>query len=315
MFDVPFLYGGGWNATADRGADPVIVLSKRENEIQFGGINSVGRTVRWNDFEFRVVGVLADWSPRPKFYDLNNGAFNMPEDAYIPLGWTEILQRPPKDGNHSCWRVEMGHSFQDYLNADCVWLQAWVELPGARSRERMQTFIDGYWEQQRKAGRFQRPRNNRLTNVGQWLTDQRVVGTDSRLLVGMSFAFLIVCLINTVGLLLAKFLKGAPLAGIRRALGASRRQVFAQHLVETGVLAGAGSLLGLGLAALGLWGLHTLYSVLGDFGAGRGAQLARFDTASVVIAVVLAVFAALLAGLYPAWRVGRLPPAIYLKSQ
>jgi putative ABC transport system permease protein len=314
MFDVPFLYGHGWNAS-DRSADPVIVLSKRENDLLFGGVNSVGRTVRWNDFELRIVGVLGDWFPRPKFYDLTVGAFDAPEDAYIPLGWTEVLQRPPKDGSHQCWRVTAGHSFEDYLNADCVWLQMWVELPDARSRERMQAFLDGYWLQQRKAGRFQRPRNNRLTNVSQWLVDQGVVGTDSRLLVGMAFAFLTVCLINTVGLLLAKFLNGAGLTGIRRALGASRRQVFMQHLVETGILAGTGAVLGLALAALGLWGLRTLYSIAAESGAGGYQELARFDISSVVIAVALAVVAALGAGVYPAWRVGRLPPAVYLKTQ
>jgi putative ABC transport system permease protein len=316
MFDVPFLYGSGWHATADRGADPVMVLSKRENEILFGGINSVGRTIRWNDFEFRVVGVLDDWSPQPKFFDLNNGPFNSPEDVYIPLGWTEILQRPPRDGSHSCSRnPQKDDSFQGYLNADCVWLQMWVELPDARSRERMQAFLDGYWAEQRKAGRFQRPRNNRLTDVGQWLADQQVVGTDDRLLVGMAFAFLMVCLINTVGLLLAKFLSSAALTGIRRALGASRLQVFTQHLVETGLLAAAGALLGLALAALGLWGLRTLYSVEAQLGYGNPQELARFDGATVVIAVTLAVVAALAAGWYPAWRVGRLPPAVYLKSQ
>ena len=32
-------------------------------------------------------------------------------------------------------------------------------------------------------------------------------------------------------------------------------------------------------------------------------------------ALLLAVLATLAAGLYPAWRVGRLPPAKYLKSQ
>jgi ABC-type lipoprotein release transport system permease subunit len=35
----------------------------------------------------------------------------------------------------------------------------------------------------------------------------------------------------------------------------------------------------------------------------------------VAATVALAVLAALAAGLYPAWRVGRLPPAVYLKSQ
>ena len=44
MFDVPFQYGGGWSAEADRGPEPVLVLSKATNEKLFGGINSVGRT-------------------------------------------------------------------------------------------------------------------------------------------------------------------------------------------------------------------------------------------------------------------------------
>jgi putative ABC transport system permease protein len=86
------------------------------------------------------------------------------------------------------------------------------------------------------------------------------------MLVGLAFAFLAVCLINTVGLLLAKFLNGAPLTGIRRALGASQRQIFAQHMVETGLLAAAGAILGLALGALGLWAMRTLYSVAAQFG-------------------------------------------------
>jgi putative ABC transport system permease protein len=84
-----------------------------------------------------------------------------------------------------------------------------------------------------------------------------------------------------------------------------------QHLIETGVLAVAGALLGLVLAALGLWSMRTLYSI---YGPGREA-LARFDVYSIVIAIALAGVAALAAGLYPAWRVGRLPPAVYLKNQ
>ena len=262
MFDVPFLYGGGWRAAADSAAEPVIVLSKKENEILFGGINSVGRTIRWNDLEFRIVGVLDDWFPHPKFYDLTGDSFAAPEDTYHPLR----LDRGAPDGSRPTATTTAGASsrsntFKDYLNADCVWIQMWVELPDARARERMQTFIDSYWAEQRKAGRFERPRNNRLTDVKQWLVDQQVVENDDRILVGLAFAFLAVCLINTVGLLLAKFLNGAALTGVRRALGASRRQMFIQHMVETGLLAGAGALLGLVLAAVGLWGLRTLYAV------------------------------------------------------
>jgi len=314
MFDAPFLYGSGWAAAADRPAQPVIVLSRQENEKIFGGLNSVGRTLRWNDHEFRVIGVLNDWFPVPRFYDLENGPFSPSEAAFIPFGWAAEMELPA-EGNMDCWRPEKVDTYKDLLASDCIWLQMWVELPDAASRERMQTFMDGYWAEQRKAGRFERPRDNRLTNVGDWLKDQKVVASDNRVLVGLAFAFLAVCLINTVGLLLAKFLNGAPITGVRRALGASQRQVFMQHLVEVGTVCLAGSLLGLGLAALGLRVLQHMYATA-RFGRPGGYQeLMHLDTAALVWALLLAVLATLAAGMYPAWRVGRLAPARYLKSQ
>ncbi|MFL6605113.1 MAG: ABC transporter permease [Steroidobacteraceae bacterium] len=319
MFDVPFLYGNGWDSGADQGAAPVIVISKEQNEKLFGGINSVGRTIRWDDREFRIVGVLDHWSPIPRFYDLNNGAFSTPDDVYIPFGWTRVLGQYPNGGNSDCWKPEKLNTFEDYLASDCVWTQMWVELPNSATHERMQALLDGYWAEQRKTGRFQRPRNNHLTNVGQWLKDQGVVQNDNRMLVGIAFAFLAVCLLNTVGLLLAKFINAAAIAGVRRALGASRRQIFLQHLVEVGVLAATGAVLGLCLGALGLWGVHALYITNGAVGTAENSggyqQLTHFDTSSIFWAVLLAMISALAAGLYPAWRVGRVAPAVYLKSQ
>jgi putative ABC transport system permease protein len=165
-------------------------------------------------------------------------------------------------------------------------------------------------------GRFTRPaERSRLYNVDEWLNVHDVAGTDNRILLGLAGAFLIVCLINTVGLLLAKFMKSAPIAGVRRALGASRREIFLQHLTEVGVLSAAGALLSLALGWLGMWGLRALHN-LGTFDSPEGPpDLARIDTTSVAAAVTLAVAATLVAGLYPAWRAGRLNPAAYLKSQ
>jgi putative ABC transport system permease protein len=314
MFEAPFLYGGGWSATADKPPQPVIVLSRAENDKLFGGANSVGRTLRWNDHEFRIVGVLDDWFPRPRYYDLNGGNFQEPDAAYIPYGWGSELELQNQEEN-DCWRPEKLDTFRDYEASDCVWQQMWVELPDARSRERFQSFMDGYWAEQRKAGRFERPRNNRLTNVAQWLRDQKVVDNDNRVLVGLAFAFLALCLINTVGLLLAKFLNGAAVTGIRRALGASRRQIFIQHLIEVGALSVLGALLGLALAALGLAAVHHMYAAAHLGRRGGYQELMHFDVVGVAWALVLAVAATLAAGLYPAWRIGRLSPAVYLKSQ
>jgi putative ABC transport system permease protein len=314
MFDVPFKYGHGWNATADDGPEPVIVISKEVNDKFFAGENSVGRTIRWNDRPFRIVGVLDFWQPAPKFYDLNNGQFDASENAFIPFRWVETLELEAH-GNVNCWKPENLTTFKQFLNSECVWLQMWVQLPDEASRARMQTLLESYWDEQHKLGRFPRKRNNRLTDVDQWLLDQHVVQSDNRVLVGLAFAFLAVCLINTVGLLLAKFLNGAALAGVRRALGASRRALFTQHMVEVGLIAVTGAALGLGLAWLGLRGVRALSATSTVFNKAGIQALAHVDASSLVSAVVLALVATFVAGLYPAWRIGRVSPAVYLKNQ
>lgn len=315
MFDVPFQFGGGWNRQADRGPEPVLVLSQEMNQKIFGGANSVGRTIRWNDREFRIVGVLDEWQPLPKYYDLNNGSFDSTEHVFIPWGWAEALELQSY-GNMNCWKPEDVSSYKALLGTECVWIQAWVELPDASSRTRMQTFMDAHAANERRAGRFQRPNNNRLTDVGQWLKDQEVVQSDNRVLVGLSFAFLTVCLINTVGLLLAKFLNAASISGVRRALGARRRDLFMQHMVEVGVVAAVGATLGLALGALGLRGFRQLYTLGAGFNRSGGLQaLAHIDVSSVLIAISLAVVATFAAGMYPAWRIGRIEPSRYLKNQ
>src|SRR5881275_1327995 len=89
---------------------------------------------------------------------------------------------------------------------------------------------------------------NRLFNVNEWLEYTHVVGKDSKLQTWLAFGFLVLCLVNTVGLLLAKFSVRAAEIGVRRALGASRGEIFHQCLIETSVVGLVGGLLGLLLA-------------------------------------------------------------------
>jgi putative ABC transport system permease protein len=313
MFDVPFQYGGTWTDAADTGPEPVLVISRKLNEKLFNGENSVGKRIRWNDNEFRIIGVRDHWNPLPTFYDVNNGSLEESEDVYMPFGWNRALEILSA-GNTNGWKPEDIETYEQFLNSENVWIQMWVELPDAAARDRFQAFIDNYAQEQKQAGRYQRPLNNRLTPVDQWLKDQNVVGNDDRVLVGLAFAFLAVCLLNTVGLLLAKFLNNAPITGVRRALGASRRQIFMQHLVEVGVISSLGAVLGLILGGLLLLGLKALYTFDPTEGGGTQA-IAHVDIGSVVTALALALFATVAAGLYPAWRIGRIPPASYLKAQ
>jgi len=116
-----------------------------------------------------------------------------------------------------------------------------------------------------------------------------------------------VCLLNTVGLLLAKFMRRGGEIGVRRALGASRRAIFGQCLVEAGTVGLAGGVLGLVLAWLGLWAVRQQPTSYAD--------LAHLDPAMLATTFVLAVAASVLAGLVPAWHACQVTPAIQLKSQ
>lgn len=312
MFDVPFLYGQGWDAAADAGPQPVVVISHETNEKVFGGENSVGRMLKLGKVEYRVVGVLRPWAPSPKFFDLNNGSFEDPEDAYVPFGWGKALELPVY-GNTNCWKPEAGDGYQDFLNSECVWLQFWAELPTQAARDEYQAFVDNYARSQKAVGRFQRPLNNRLYDVDQWLDRNEVVRKDNRVLIGIALLFLAVCLVNVVGLLLAKFLNAAPLTGLRRALGASRKDIIRQHMVEVLLIGLTGGVLGLLLAVGGLAGIRSIYD--SDFNGGSYERLTQIDPVVVLITLGLSLVAGAVAGLYPAWRIGRTAPAIYLKTQ
>lgn len=312
MFDVPFEYGSGWDAAADRGPQPVIVLSHETNDKVFGGGNSVGRTLKLGTIEYRVIGVLQPWAPSPKFFDLNNGAFEDPEDGYIPFGWGRQLEMPVY-GNTNCWKSETQNSYEDFLNSECVWLQVWADLPTVADREKFQSFLDNYARSQKAAGRMQRPLSNRLYDVDQWLDRNEVVQRDNRVLIGIALLFLGVCLVNVVGLLLAKFLNAAPLTGLRRALGASRRDIVRQHMTEVLVIGVAGGAVGLLFALAGLAGIRAIYG--SDFNRASYERLTEIDPVVVIVSFALALLAGAIAGLYPSWRIGRVAPAVYLKTQ
>ncbi|HEY1772077.1 MAG TPA: ABC transporter permease [Gammaproteobacteria bacterium] len=307
MFEAPFEFGDPWSKEADDSAQQVVVLSHEENEKLFGDVNSVGKEIVLNNRRFQIVGVLKHWAPSPKFYDLNNGSFDDPEDVFVPLNLVNPMQLH-NNGSNSCWdSATRDNSFEGHLNSDCVWLQYWVELPTLADRDAYHDFLDGYVQEQKKMGRFPRPLNNRLNDVMQWLTYNEVVSKDSESLAALSFMFLAVCMLNTIGLILAKFLRRSGEIGLRRAVGASRMALFRQYLVETGVIGVSGGLLGIPLAWVLLIGVRHLID-----GSDHYTHL---DWTMVGVGLLLAIVASMLAGLYPAWRVVRIPPAIYLKVQ
>lgn len=302
MFGVPFQYGHAWGASEDAASADVVVISSKLNDKLFGGRDSSGRMLRVEGHALRIIGVLGDWRPNPHFYDLNVKNYGGSEGVYLPLSASQDLHLAHL-GGADCW----GNGGADATpTAPCVWLQFWVQLDTPPQAAAYRQFLIHYSQEQKSLGRFQRPPNVRLRNLMQWLDYEHVVPGDVRLQTWLALGFLLVCLVNTVGLMLAKFLRRSAELGVRRALGASRRALFMQLLVESGVIGLAGGLGGLLLAYLGLWLVRRQPS---DY-----APLAHLDGAMLLMTFLLAVGASLLAGGLPAWRACRIAPGLQLKS-
>ncbi|HEX5952495.1 MAG TPA: ABC transporter permease [Rhodanobacteraceae bacterium] len=305
MFGAPFLYGHGWSNTDDESHVRDVVITRKLDDKLFNGANSVGRTLRIGDTTFRIVGVLDGWRPNPHFYDLNTGSYDYYEQVFMPLQ-TALELHYDHNGSNDCWANGTGGAGGVYPSDTCVWMQFWVELDGPAKAAAYKQFLIHYSDEQRALGRFQRAPNVQLRNLMQWLDYNGVVPNDVRLQAWLAFGFLLVCLVNTVGLMLAKFLRRAGELSVRRAMGASRRTLFAQLLTESGLVGIAGGTGGLLLALFGLWLVRRRPS---DY-----AALAHLDPAMLVVTFALALGASLLAGMFPALRACNVAPAFHLKS-
>ena len=313
MFAVPFAFGGPWTAEDDEKHARVAVISADLNQKLFGGKDSVGRTLRIRDADVRIVGVLGPWRPSPQFHTLAGGNFSQGDTASF-YGKAEDVMVPFQtgleinDGHFAQFTCNSLPAVPGHLqNSDCVWLQLWVELGSAAKAADYRRFVSDYAAQQKALGRIAFPENARLLSLMQWLDYNRVVPRDVRLQSWLALAFLLICLFNTVGLLLAKFLRRGSEIGVRRALGASRRDIFTQCLVEAGTVGLAGGIIGLGLSLLGLWAVRQQ--------PASYAELAHLDLGMLLLTFILAIVASVLAGLLPAWRAMQVTPAIQLKSQ
>lgn len=308
MFEVPFQQDGRshpWSRAENDAGARVVVLSEQVALRLFGTTDVVGRRILLDQHAFLITGVTKRWRPQPRFYDIS---FNLPipfsshDTIFVPFSTATALLDGPPAGIPVCPRDRSGRSpvprnQEEYLASECIWTQLWVELPTEADRKQFDAWLRHYAAAQRSSGRFDWLPTARLRNVRETLVAYSVIPDEYRVAALLAFGFLVACLINAIGLMAARFQRRAGELVLRRALGASRRSLFAQCLTETALLGALGGMGGLLLLALGLWVQGRMMA--GTFG------LAVHDARLVLLAVLLAVAGAVLAGLYPAWRASR----------
>lgn len=122
--------------------------------------------------------------------------------------------------------------------------------------------------------------------------------TFTALLVGLGSVALLVGAVGIANIMIMAVLERRSEIGLRRALGATRRHIRTQFLIEAMMLSGTGGLIGVALGT----------GITAAFATNRGWPV-TMPPEALAAAIILAIVVGVLAGIYPSNRAARLQPA------
>ena len=265
LFGLPMQLGPGFTPDQFVNNDkaPTVILSHRFWAGSFGSDpRVVGKTIRMIDGPLQIVGVAARDMDVPRGVDM----------------WVNMHQDPDSTN----------HSFDGYLRI----------RPGTREELLLSSMATSI---QRLGKEFPGPEGNRAFIVAP-LVDSLVGDLRPILIIVLSATALLLVLacVNVTNLLLARAYRRSREIAIRAAVGATGRRIATQLLIESVVLAGAGTIAGLAVAYAGV-------RLLLLYGAARLPRLEEvaFDSPVLLFAIAMLVISALGVGLAPALQLAR----------
>jgi len=90
--------------------------------------------------------------------------------------------------------------------------------------------------------------------------------------------------------------------GIRKSLGARRRDVLWQFVIESGVMAATGGVIGILLAAIVSWVVNHFFT-------------SSMPLSAILVGIALSTSVGLFFGIYPAWKAAQLDPIEALRTE
>lgn len=273
------LAAGRWLAPADSATlAPVCVLGARLSRTLFGDAPALGRRVKLNHVWLEVVGVLADRAQsKADFEGVKLGL----DDERLFVTWETGRAR------FNFKRIE------DEVDGISVRLDGKV-APDQAARVLQALIV------QRHGGADD---TNLIVPMGLYRQNQQTQRIFAIVMSSIAAVSLLVGGIGIMNIMLANVLERRREVGLKRALGARRRDVVEQFLAEALVIAVSGALLGLMLGAVAAYSIAAL----------AGWSVA-WSPLSLIAAVLACVAVGLAFGVFPARQAAALDPIAALRS-
>lgn len=283
---------------------PVAVLGAETARQLFPARDAVGQDFRIDQQVLRVIGVLQEQG-------LSGGAGgalvgrDLNRDIHIPLSTAErqfgdVIQRRTS-GSFSAEEVQLS--------------EVYVTAPSTAVVNELSRRVERIME-------VGHPTMTDVQIVVPWElleNARRAMLVWNVMLVSIAAISLLVGGIGIMNIMLASVTERTREIGIRRALGATRRHIIMQFLVETGSLSAVGGLLGIMLGVAASIGLGEVIPILqrwpmfrGVFGGGFSLQ-PIVTTWSIVVSFAVAAAVGLIFGMYPAVVASRKDPVVALR--
>jgi putative ABC transport system permease protein len=274
--DVPLTEGRMWTeAEAERAAN-VAILGHDAAEFLFPGESPIGQDVDCEGTIFTVIGVL-DVLPQP----IGNGRNTQDNEAYFPLGAFRKIH--PEIDNY--WIVV---KYDDPANKDLVTEEV-RELLRVRRKLRA--------DQDDNFAIFSPDSLTRLWN--------QLTGGLFLFMVAVSSVGLMVGGVGVMNIMLVSVTERTREIGVRKAIGATKKNIMAQFTLEAVTLCLVGGLLGILTGALLTLILHFAVPFLH----------AALSLVWVLVAFAVSCIIGLVFGIYPAWKAANLDPIEALRYE
>ncbi len=267
------------NANVTARTSDVVLGSQIADEL-FNGVEPVGQTVRINNQPFRVIGVMQSKG--------GTGFLNQDTQVFLPI--TTVMSRLSRG------RFRGGNLVSDItVKMDSVSAQTAVtqEISGVLRQRHHILFQDD----------FQIQSQQDILN-----TATQVTGILTIFLGGVAAISLIVGGIGIMNIMLVSVTERTREIGIRKAVGAHKRDILAQFLTEATILSLGGGIIGILLGMV-------IARLISGIQLGSSTLNTVVNPSSVILAVLFSAGVGLFFGSYPASRAASLHPIDALRYE